>query len=413
MAHIRARRADLVAALDREQQSVAQLRDAIKAGPYPLGTGDTELARVFAWRFWALIGNSGRIGVVLPRAATLSAPGMATWRHAILNEGGFADVCALLNNRGWVFADVHPQYSVALVTILRSTHPSEEVVLDGPYRSMDDYLVGRNEVVPSVSVREFREWSEGAAFPLLPGKHSIAIFRRLARHPRFGTHPKFDFRPIFEVHSSNDKHFFTFGLERPTGAWPIYSGSSINLWTPETGEVYAWADANEVTRHLQSKARSQARHATSGFSGLSARTSSTTRRRFRAVTLAVALPRCDESRPTRRTVHRMRLLHGECRSTAQWRPTCCRREATRSLTKRISARRAVSSRPLDWWARRHVETTLSFADLQRISLYRMSLRSHPGFDLVVGATRDVLLRWTSASRSWASEVGVSRSVLGV
>ncbi len=33
--------------------------------------------------------------------------------------------------------------------------------------------------------------------------------------------------------------------------WPVYKGSSFNLWTPDTGTYYDSADSDEMIEYLQ------------------------------------------------------------------------------------------------------------------------------------------------------------------
>ncbi|MBU1320059.1 MAG: hypothetical protein KKH67_12800, partial [candidate division Zixibacteria bacterium] len=39
----------------------------------------------------------------------------------------------------------------------------------------------------------------------------------------------------------------------PKGYWPVYKGESFDIWNPDTGKYYAWADPNEIMEHLQKK----------------------------------------------------------------------------------------------------------------------------------------------------------------
>ena len=41
--------------------------------------------------------------------------------------------------------------------------------------------------------------------------------------------------------------------ECPDGFWPVYKGASFNLWRPDTGNYYAWANPEPVLNFLQSK----------------------------------------------------------------------------------------------------------------------------------------------------------------
>jgi hypothetical protein len=53
--------------------------------------------------------------------------------------------------------------------------------------------------------------------------------------------------------------------ECPDGFWPVYKGESFDLWTPETGTVYGWADPDEVLPVLQEKRMRAAKKADSPF----------------------------------------------------------------------------------------------------------------------------------------------------
>ena len=51
------------------------------------------------------------------------------------------------------------------------------------------------------------------------------------------------------------------------GRWPVYGGRSFNIWEPDTGEYYAWADHKQLTEHLHSKRLSQSNTSSSAFYG--------------------------------------------------------------------------------------------------------------------------------------------------
>ena len=39
----------------------------------------------------------------------------------------------------------------------------------------------------------------------------------------------------------------------PDGFWPVYKGESFDLWTPDTGIYYGWADSELALEWIQSK----------------------------------------------------------------------------------------------------------------------------------------------------------------
>ena len=39
----------------------------------------------------------------------------------------------------------------------------------------------------------------------------------------------------------------------PDGFWPVYKGESFDIWQPDTGRYYAWADPGTVLPWIQQK----------------------------------------------------------------------------------------------------------------------------------------------------------------
>ena len=113
----RVSRPDLEAAFEQALADADSMRAVLRNTFPALGSGYTDLYKAFAWRNWHLIRQStGRVGVVLPRGA-LQAKGSEQWRKVIVNEGTFSNIAVLLNSGGWVFDDVHFQYTVGLCSL--------------------------------------------------------------------------------------------------------------------------------------------------------------------------------------------------------------------------------------------------------------------------------------------------------
>ncbi|MGH2724935.1 MAG: Eco57I restriction-modification methylase domain-containing protein [Actinomycetota bacterium] len=211
IAALKPQRPDLLEQYEREEQETDWLREILTKGPYPgMGRGDPDLYKAFAWRFWHLLRNGGLMGVVLPRSA-LAASGSADWRAAVLDEGLFEDVTLLLNNRQWAFEDVHPQWTLGLVTIRKGRVEDGQVRLRGPFASLSHFLDGHEKKPVEFPVKDFRTWATGAAFPLLPSPDSGEVFQKLRAHPGFGdpSHP-WRVRPVREFDATLDKkHMLT------------------------------------------------------------------------------------------------------------------------------------------------------------------------------------------------------------
>jgi hypothetical protein len=263
----RASRPDLDEEYQAELDTTDALRAILLAGGFPgMGSGDPDLYKAFAWRFWHLARQGGAVGIVLPRSA-LAATGSAPWREEILDGGGFSDVTLLVNNRKWVFEDVHAQWTVALLGLRKGARFAGCVRMRGPYRNLAEFRaeVERNEAA-EFPVSEFRTWMSGSAFPLLPTTRSGDVFRKMRAHPRFDdpTQP-WRARPVRELDATLDKKHMELDVTGE-GLWPVYKGASFDLWQPDTGDYYAWADPDHVTEVLQAKRERGARHSRSAFS---------------------------------------------------------------------------------------------------------------------------------------------------
>jgi hypothetical protein len=266
LARLRADNPGLIEEYASELQTAELTRRALVAGPYPgMGTGDPDTYKAFAWRFWQLLRDGGAIGVVLPRSA-LSAAGSTPWRNTVIREGAFTDVTMILNNMQWMFEDVHPQYTVGLVTIRKGTEFVGSLSLSGPYRSRDRY--DHRGDPARFSTEEFLSWSENASFPLLPDEQSAVVFAKLRKHPRLAaTVGDWQVRATTEFHATADKGLFDLSPKDTNGLWPVYKGASFNLWQPDTGTYYAWAQPKRVVAELQAKRARSARRSGSPYAG--------------------------------------------------------------------------------------------------------------------------------------------------
>ena len=178
-------RPDLEEAYEEALNEAEATRDVLRNAFPDLGAGRTDLYKAFAWRNWNLIrASTGRVGIVLPRTA-LQTKGSEQWRTTILAEGAFTNVAVLLNTSGWVFEDVHRQYTVGLCALRKGTDHPDDVRFSPPYSSRASYDAGRKANPESVPAREFTCWSDDASFPQLPDHlGALKLFRKLRMHPR-------------------------------------------------------------------------------------------------------------------------------------------------------------------------------------------------------------------------------------
>ena len=141
----------------------------------------------------------------------------------------------------------------------------------------------------------------------------------------------------------------------PEGYWPVYKGESFDLWNPDTGVYYAWADPGPVLHWLQAK------RLKAGKSGRDSPHREFTQDYLRdRATLPCFVPRIAFRDVTNRTNQRTliacllppRVFIGNQAPYLLW-PRGDELDEAFLLG-------VLSSIPLDWYARRFVETHVNY-----------------------------------------------------
>ena len=251
-------RPDLVEEWRAIEASTNYLASILQTGNFPgLEVGDLDLYKAFCWRFWHVSSNGlGKIGVVLPRAAVASK-GSETFRKKIFSVAHSVEVTTLRNTGQWMF-DIHPQYTVALICILKSGIDEQGITMKGPFNSRQKYRDGVKKSALRFPSDEVLGWSDDGALPLLPSPYSVEVFTQLRKAPRldFFAEGHWRARPNTEMHATAQKPMMDLENEDcPKGFWPVYKGGSYDIWQPDRGqgEYYAWADPKIVLPWLQDK----------------------------------------------------------------------------------------------------------------------------------------------------------------
>ncbi len=401
-ARLRAARPDLWKRYRVEVYANARIRRALLGGAYPgMGKGDPDLYKAFCWRFWCLtVAEGGRIGVVLPRSA-LSAKGSAPFRETVFRRAGSVDVTMLINNRNWVFPEVHPQYSIGLVSVARGTASGQSIRLSGPFASAAAFA-GRSGLARAFSRSEVLAWNDTASLPLLPDEHPVGVFAQLRKAPRLDLNieGRWRARPDREMDATNQKPLMDLtSRERPDGYWPVYKGASFDLWNPDTGSYYAWIDPGPALKWLQKK-RLWAKQ----------RVPRSAHREFQSsyvedrATLAPRRARVafrDVARATDSRTVRVALMPPSVFIANQAPYLLWRRGDEQDEAYLLGV---LSSIPLDWYARRFVETHLNFFILNPFPVPRPG-RSDPLWQRTV-ALAGRLACPDDRFSTWAQAVGV-------
>jgi hypothetical protein len=404
-ARLRAERPDLVAAYEQELADAAALRQALTAGDYPgMATGDPDLYKAFCWRFWRLLAaDGGRMGVVLPRSA-LNAKGSAEFRRELFRHADPVDITVLHNARGWVFDEAEHRYTIALVAACRRAPRGKSVRLRGPFSTPAQFREGLR--LPAAEFRgdEVTAWTDAASLPLLPTAESLEVFARLRQSPRLdAAGGPWRARPQTELHATADKGLMDLASETcPEGFWPIFKGESFDLWEPDTGRYYGWADPARVLPCLREKRLRSSRKRNSAYAEFDGQLRDP--RTLPCLTPRVAF-RDITNRTNRRTVvaalvpPNVFLTH-----KAPFFLWPRGRPSDEAFLLGVLA-----SLPLDWYARRFVETNLTYFILGPFPIPRPPESSPLRRRVVRLAGR--LAAADERFAAWAQAVGVPRGPL--
>ncbi|ELZ56779.1 hypothetical protein C467_07897 [Halorubrum hochstenium ATCC 700873] len=272
-------RPDLVETYESELAEQQRRSSILRDGPYPgVGTGgsapDTYLA--FCWRFWRLAKESGHSGVVLPRGA-LSGDISEEFRREVLEEGTILDLTFLINNKNWVFPDIHPQYTIGLLSFQKKENVKGEVPIRGPFTSPKQFEDESLQEPHYFKVDDSLNWTGNASLPILPPDPSTAsAFDVLADPHRLDFEGEWHAYPTTELNSGTEKtkddgtRLMHFVEDPPEDYWPVLKGKSFDIWDPDTGTRYAWADPDVMTEYLQESRESSYKYAGSNskFAGM-------------------------------------------------------------------------------------------------------------------------------------------------
>ena len=387
----RVSRPDLEAEYEQDQRRVLALNAVIKRGPFELGSGDTDLYQAFAWRNWQLLRTGGRSALVLPRGA-LSGSGMARWRRRILAKGAFESVVFLINAGGWIFDNVHNSYTIGLTVTAKTS--DDAVRFAGPFSNEKDFLAGASDLA-DVPREEFASWSSNAAFPLIPDRKSGEVFRQMKKSPRFDREDAdWTFRPVRDLDASGDKGLLEFDIDTARGRVPVLTGASIYLWSPDSGDPYAYASSKTLRAHVEKKVAASVRHPRSAYFGM----------KLPNGVLPMDRPRIafrDIARATdNRTLITSLVPPGS--STVHKAPLILRKAGNEQTEACLFG--ILSSIPFDWLTRRWIELTMSYELLNACPVPRPALGEPIGARIVEIAGR--LAAVDNRYDHWAAEVGV-------
>ena len=253
---LRENRPDLILEFEEEYKRAKLTRDFLHAGNFPgMSTGDPDLYKAFLWRFWFLTSEkNSRIGIVFPRTG-LSAKGSEKFRRNLFSSASVIDITTFLNTSHWIF-DIESRYTIAAISISKKDElKSKHLSLRGPFDSMQNFLKGKDKEAQNFEISEVFNWNESVSLPLLPETYSSEVFLQLRKSPWLSLNQPSSWRvrPDRELDATVQKSLMEFSKDCPHKYWKVYKGASFDLWNPDTGDYHAFGDPKIVLPWLQSK----------------------------------------------------------------------------------------------------------------------------------------------------------------
>ena len=250
---------DLEAKYKQSVEDISTTRKALLNGPFKgMGDGDADLYKAFGWRFLQLTQKNGYVGVVLPRDA-LVAKGSTHFRKSIITHKK-VEFTILNNNGGWVFSDVHQQYTISLLNISKGLSDRPKVFIKGPFRDRKAFERNRGLKGTQFLSSNVSKWNESISLPIFQSADCVAVFEKMRNFQDLGINIENSWfvRPYSEFHATNDgpKKNKIFELDYdscPEEYWPVYKGSSFNIWEPDTGEYQGGANPEIALNAIQQK----------------------------------------------------------------------------------------------------------------------------------------------------------------
>lgn len=230
-----------------------------KGSPERFGksSGDPDLFKWFIQRFWEILSQKGRMGVVLPRTA-LAGDGLEFWRRKVWaplsssNKSSF-QITMLTNKSEWVFTDVDPRYTVGLIAAHKQSGEGW-LEMNGPFSNLESFKINRFKY-GKIPAEKILLWSKNAALPMLPGGQALSLFDKLREQNDLCEHgiPGLGLIPYNELHSTKHKALFKASAgEVQESAIKVYKGESFDIWSPDRMIYHGIAKSEEeMLSHLQ------------------------------------------------------------------------------------------------------------------------------------------------------------------
>ena len=250
---------DLETKYKQSVEDISTTRKALLNGPFKgMGDGDADLYKAFGWRFLQLTKKNGYVGVVLPRDALITKGSEHLRREMFMHKQ--VELTILNNTGNWVFSDVDSRQTVSLVNISKGISDNNKIYIKGPFNNRKIFQDSKHIKGSNFLSSEVLKWNESVSMPIFQSADSLPVFKKMRLFEDLGSNVTDSWfaRPYREFDATNDgpkkNKIFELDFDScPKEYWPVFKGSSFNIWEPDTGEYQGGADPELALNVIQQK----------------------------------------------------------------------------------------------------------------------------------------------------------------
>lgn len=235
------------------------------------GRGDADLYKLFSERYTSILRGQGFMGVVLPRVAFLN-DGSRGFRRWLFKKCRPSRIDTLLNKKRWAF-DIHPQWTIALVTAQAGVTADGLMTVTGPARDESEFadcIAGSGVQVDS---SKLASWTPAPAkdsnkepgweLPLLPRQSHADVLGKIRLGVRFdklhhsdvtgqekhSNSNAYNLAICIELHEAKQRDLFTNlpGDDRI----PVWKGRSFDQYEPHGRELAGFGQWTDILEFVQ------------------------------------------------------------------------------------------------------------------------------------------------------------------
>ena len=234
------------------------------------GRGDTDLYKLFCERYASIVRDKGFMGVVLPRVAFLN-DGSRGFRRWLFKNCRPGRIDALLNNKRWAF-DIHPQWTIALLTAQAGVPADGSMTITGPSNNEREFKDCVSSSGVRIDLNDLATWTPaptndsnkepGWELPLLPTQAHVNVLGKLRSGVRFDrlryteiTSKEFSFTASHAIpyrELDEDKHKEIFNNPPGDDRVPVWKGRSFDQYKPH-GELAGFCVWDDTLNLVQNK----------------------------------------------------------------------------------------------------------------------------------------------------------------